>query len=491
LSIKKASYDMISSRIFKVLFFLGTLNVWTISASSAAADLTYDEAESFLESLDKIKIQNQEVFAHWNKSVRVNLNFKDEVLTKHITEQLARLDQEVQNLSVALVPDQQEANFVIELLEEKEFSQKSQLLKMALISSVDSCASRIGVIDKNILEVHVLIKNNHPRQPIIRCAMRSILQGLGIGDPQGNGVLLINSMRGLYDRLAINFTEMDFLIANFAYASNEAEKNQYISKFQRTSFDSYISQNQQAIKEALRYLSQPRLDLSEANKSIQNIININDRTLAYSYISYLTHLFSLKNLNLDISKIDDALLNDILKVCRNCYFSLLEARITSNLGDKKTATHDAELYVQEYEPQVDTILVRANAATYKGIYNIKSDTAKNDLLEAQSIYKTYYGERSLQFVSARHTLSMWYHLNEDYQNSAAGLIENQKLFDGTILDPASEAMKLIDSVGVFMKAGMVDEAQKSLDAARLRLTSAQRATELIQLEKVKQQYNLR
>jgi len=477
---------MLSLRTFKVLFFLGALNVWTTSVSAAASNLTYETAKNYLDSLGKTQIADKVVFAPWKDSIRVSVRFdEDKTLKQHVLKQVEFLKKEINELDISLANNNE--NFIIELLDDNAYYDKvnSLNIKGPLVSL--GCAAGVNIVNGYLNNANILVKKNYGnRQKIIHCVSYLMLKSLGLSDNEGNGLLLSGSSLGPDGGLSLGLRDLDIIVIKYFYAKEE-DKKKYISLFQeKATFNDEVYIQRESIKKSISYIYFPSSsNLPDSKEHIINIFKIKDKKIIYSYLSSLTIL------NFNITNLDQMALEGVLNFCRDCYFSLLSPMITPYSDERKNLVkHYAEDYIKNYNTSTDNILIYAGVIFYQAFYDLSNNSSREKLLKAMDIYKEYYGEKSNQVIFTRHALSRWYFIHNNYQTSAAGLLENQKLFDGTVIGPLLEGVRFLEGVEVFMKAGMVEQAQANLDAAYSRFQLAKRPSDLAQMQKVKQRFNL-
>lgn len=485
-------------RILIVLLFITLFSHGIFfSREGFAFDLSYENAQVFLESITKHKLQDKEVALRWVKPIYVYWDLKgDAILEQHVRELFTRLNKEVNNLTVIVTPIKSISNFTIELAKGAEFLEKAKAANIEL-NAEDICGVYSKGRDAKQENVTILVRDNGRRQSEVHCTARMIMNGLGVGDPQGDGVLLINSVLQPYDTNILSLSSLDITIANFAYAKEGRDKAKYVAKFQKEAINNYIFEHKIKIKSSLNNLMTSSINRVDTPNYINSIEKINNKIISFSYFSYFPNLFLYDDFGLDFSPLTIDFLSEVKNFCRICFFTLLRTKV--NKASFAMQATEAGIFIeyfnQAYNPRIDSPLIKARVHFNKAHSNFKSKEAGGELQEAEKIHRMYFGENSSQVAWLRHAIARWYFFQGDYKSAATEVLKNQNLLNGTIFDPVSEAMQLIDGAILLKSAGLVPQAQIYTNKAFEKLNpiksmSRMARQELGRLEYIKKEYKI-
>lgn len=477
---------MLSLRIFKVLFFLGALNVSTTSKIAAASDLTYGEAKSFLDEIVTSDIIGKpSTQAKWITPIYVFIDLKDDILKENIRNQLLYLNQEISGLSIIVSPVET-ANLKIEAFQEADYFKALKDLNINLQRPSDVCAYRLGVNGQEIGEARIFVKVTQSRQESLHCISRAIMAALGVGDYKKNGLLIADSRLGFFDFLVWKVSSFDLLTIKYLYGSS-SHKNDQVTYLKKANYiNHYVLEHKEEIK---KIESAQSLE----SKSNFNLIMSNpDKAIAYSYVSKVPYFLEQKAISENFwTSFNPTFLNAVKSTCRNCYYTLL-VNLTEramNRADRSQGEKYAKELIQTYDKAIDTEVIKAAMLFYRAMINFSESSALSDLSEAKIIFEKYNGLRNSKSIFIRHALAHWYFQHGDVQQACETLIENQKFFDGTIIDLITEGQKLMEAAELFYKAKRFIDAKNNIEQARIRFNAVKYDEGLRQLSQIENLVN--
>ncbi len=459
------------------------------------------ELKEFLDSLAEIQTSPDARYsARWLQPINIYVNLpQDPELQRQLITQLYRLNDEVPGLPVITVHSKfsapEKANFVIESASEKDIQQKSGMRGIKF--STDQCALNLnfetrGISSAQINNAFLMTRESLSRDTSLQCLLKLVMIGLGIGDPDGNSILLFNATFNSYNKTENGYGAGDIALLRYAYAAKTTQYPKAMPPDEKLAGSfwaaPHMAQRALPIYQDVKALIQKLYASPESRgASFQKLATLLGKPSALGYLSFVP-MMTDKDFEIfqeTIRNVDETDLNLLLQQCSSCFFTLLANSIESVFAQGRQ--RDAKKLITTMiaaDKQGNSPVQRFLVLYYQSLLEWDVPGSEKKLQEAISLVKTYHGIRSQTFLNFQTNLTVWYAQHGDLEKAVKEMDDTEALYDTTILPPVKEGRQLMKRAEIYQKADNKTKARQNLAQARKRIESFGNDEDLVRLNSI-------
>lgn len=459
------------------------------------------ELKEFLDHLAEIQISpGTRYSARWQQPIKVYVDLPhDPELQKQLIAQLHRLNDEVSGLPVLTVQPKfdtpEKANFVIESASEKDIQQKAAARNIKI--GTDMCAMNVnmetrGALSTQINRVYVMARETPAREASLRCLLKLVMAGLGIGDPDRNSILLFNATFNLYNKTENGFGAGDIALLRYAYAAKTTQYPKAMPPDETLALSfwgsPHMAQRALLLQQEVKSLIEKLYAAPEnREQNFEKLAELLGKPSALAYLGFLPMVqdkdFEIfQKITTDVSATDFDLLR---QQCLSCFFSLLANSIEGVFAQGRQSDARKLISIMSAADSPGNSPVQKFIALfYQSFLEWESPSAEKKLQEAIELVKTYHGVLSQTFLNFHGALVGWYAQHDDLEKAVAQMESTADLFDTTILPPLNEGRHLMKRAEIYQKAGNKAKARQNLAQARKRIENLGADGDLVRLESI-------
>lgn len=459
------------------------------------------ELKEFLDNLTEIQTSHDaRYFARWLQPINIYVNLpQDPELQQQLITQLYRLNDEVPGLPAITVHSKfsapEKANFVIESTSEKDIQQKSAARGIKF--GTDQCALSLnfetrGVSSAQINNVFLMTRESLSRDTSLQCLLKLVMIGLGIGDPDGNSILLFNATFNANNKTENGYGAGDIALLRYAYAAKTTRYPKAMPPDETLAWSfwaaPHMAQRALPIHQDVKVLIQKLYASPESRwENFQKLTALLGKPSALGYLSFVPMLTD-KDFEIfqeAIKEVDETDLDLLLQQCSSCFFTLLANSIESVFA--KGRQRDAKKLITTMiaaDKEGNSPVQRFLVLYYQSLLEWDVQGSENKLQEAISLVKTHHGIRSQTYLNFKTNLTLWYAQHGDLEKAVKEMDDTEALYDTTILPPVREGRQLMKRAEIYQEADKKTKARENLAQARKRIENFGTDEDLVRLNSI-------